>query len=64
MSKTSESVQSVLFLDRSQLDHLIRTLTEDGYQVVGPTVDQEAIVYDEIFSASDLPWDGLTLGAG
>ena len=52
MSTLSESV---LFLARNQLDHLIQTLTENGYQVVGPTVDQEAIVYDEISSASDLP---------
>jgi sulfhydrogenase subunit beta (sulfur reductase) len=55
MSTLPESVQSVLFLARSQLDQLIRTLTEDGYQVVGPTVDQKAIVYDEISSAADLP---------
>lgn len=55
MSTTTESLQSPLFLARVQLDHLIRTLAEDGYQVVGPTVDQEAIVYDEISSAADLP---------
>lgn len=45
----------VLFLARSELDQLIRTLAEDGYQVVGPTVDQEAIVYGDIASAEDLP---------
>jgi len=45
----------VLFIARSELDQLIRTLADDGYQVVGPTIDQEAIVYGDIASAEDLP---------
>jgi sulfhydrogenase subunit beta (sulfur reductase) len=55
MTIASESIQSVLFLARHRLDQLIRTLADDGYRVVGPTIDQEAIVYGDIASADDLP---------
>lgn len=55
MSIASEPNQTVLFLARHQLDQLIRSLADDGYQVVGPTIDQEAIVYGDIASADDLP---------
>jgi len=43
------------FLPSDELDSLIATLRRDGYRVVAPTIDQEAIVYDEIESADDLP---------
>lgn len=43
------------FLPKSELDRLIGALCELGYQVVGPTIDQDAIVYGEIQSAADLP---------
>lgn len=43
------------FLPRCELDTLIRLLNDDGYRVVGPTISQGAIVYDEILSQSDLP---------
>jgi ferredoxin len=43
----------VLELDR--LDALIGALQQRGYTVVGPTVHDGAIVYDEIESAADLP---------
>lgn len=43
------------FLFRNHLDLLIQALKDDGFQVVGPTIDQEAIVYSEIECASDLP---------
>ena len=46
---------STLFLARQHLDNLIQTLTIDGYQVVGPTIDQGAIVYGEIADSKDLP---------
>ena len=43
------------------LETLIKALLEDGYQVVGPTIDQQAIVYGEIKSTDDLPrgWTDL-----
>jgi len=40
---------------RSGLQDLIGLLRGDGYTVVGPTVDQEAIVYGEIESIESLP---------
>jgi ferredoxin len=46
-------------LERRDFQRLLDALTESGYQVVGPTVRDGAIVYDEIASESDLPV-GLT----
>ena len=54
-SESTGSAENCLFLAKHQLDLLIQTLTTEGYQVVGPTVDQGAIVYGEITTASDLP---------
>ncbi len=42
-------------IDREGLDGLIRGLAERGYQVIGPTVRERAIVYEPIESAADLP---------
>ncbi len=42
-------------LPREHLQSLIDVLRGDGYTVVGPTVDQEAIVYAEIQSVDELP---------
>ncbi len=46
---------SSAFLPTANLQNLIDHLIDDGFQVVGPTVDQGAIVYDEIRSIQDLP---------
>ncbi|MEZ6061341.1 MAG: 4Fe-4S dicluster domain-containing protein [Planctomycetaceae bacterium] len=43
------------FLPTEHLQSLIAALADDGYQVIGPKIDQNAIVYEEIFSADDLP---------
>lgn len=43
------------FLRRSDFGALIDELREDGHVVLGPKIDQDAIVYDEITSADDLP---------
>jgi len=49
-----------LKLDRVVIDHdhlqdLFEILTSKGYQVVGPTVREQAIVYDTLTSVNDLP---------
>jgi formate hydrogenlyase subunit 6/NADH:ubiquinone oxidoreductase subunit I len=44
-----------LFFDKSKLQSLLDELRYRGYCVVGPTVDQEAIVYSEICSTAQLP---------
>ena len=43
------------FLQKPQLQALLDDLVTRGYQVIGPTIDQGAIVYGEIQSVSDLP---------
>jgi len=45
--------QSVIECD--QLQQLFRALTADGYRVVGPTLRDGAIIYDDITSVEDLP---------
>src|SRR5262245_2261040 len=42
-------------LPRLQLDNLIRLLAGDGFEVIGPQIDQGAIVYAPIKSAAELP---------
>ena len=42
-------------IDRAGLDALLAALRERGYELVGPTVRDGAIVYDEIASTADLP---------
>ena len=42
-------------IDRAGLDALFGALERRGYTLVGPTVRQGAIVYDEIDSSADLP---------
>lgn len=42
-------------IDRAGLDSLMTSLHEDGFTVVGPTVQDNAIVYDTIDTATDLP---------
>src|SRR6266568_583673 len=43
------------FFDRQGLESLISVLRGAGYRVIGPTVSQEAIVYDEVRTVADLP---------
>lgn len=42
-------------LENSQLDNLIEVLKSKNYIVIGPTIKNEAIIYDEITSSKDLP---------
>lgn len=43
------------WLAKQDFQSLLDELAERGFEVVGPTVDQEAIVYDRIRSIDDLP---------
>jgi formate hydrogenlyase subunit 6/NADH:ubiquinone oxidoreductase subunit I len=46
----------ILFIiDREGVDALIAALRERGFEVVGPTVRDGAIVYDHVASTADLP---------
>jgi formate hydrogenlyase subunit 6/NADH:ubiquinone oxidoreductase subunit I len=42
-------------VEREHLEQLLQALTRRGYEVVGPTVREGAIVYDRLYSVSDLP---------
>lgn len=48
-------IGELVVLSRDRLGDLIQVLRDRGYSVVGPTVRDEAIVYDELLSADDLP---------
>jgi sulfhydrogenase subunit beta (sulfur reductase) len=42
-------------IERKHFDSLLAVLKQHGYRVVGPTVQDGALVYDELASAGDLP---------
>ena len=46
---------SDLILPLGALQNLIELLAADGFEVIGPRIDQGAIVYGELESADDLP---------
>lgn len=46
---------SVQFFEKQELQSLIDELRRRNYEVVGPTIDQEAIVYAELTSVAQLP---------
>lgn len=46
---------SKIILKEPQLQTLFSQLTEMGYEIYGPTVRDEAIVYDRLFSVDSLP---------
>jgi sulfhydrogenase subunit beta (sulfur reductase) len=47
-------VKNFIF-ERTELDNLIETLKRRGFKVIGPTVRDSAIIYDELTDANDLP---------
>lgn len=47
--------RDVSVLDREHLADLLDALRERGYTVLGPTVRQQAITYEEVTSPADLP---------
>jgi len=46
---------TVHVIERSDFQALLDALTRRGYKIIGPTVRDQAIVYDEIRSVDDLP---------
>jgi ferredoxin len=46
---------AVAVIEPEALDALVEGLAKRGYRIVGPTVREGAIVYDELSSAADLP---------
>lgn len=52
-------------LERKDLQNLFDVLHNDGYQIIGPTLQDGAIVYDDLNSTDDLPagWTDEQKGA-
>jgi len=46
---------AVKVIEREHFDELLAVIAQHGYTIVGPTIREQAIVYDEISSAADLP---------
>src|SRR6266702_5595328 len=55
MNTTLPQMLDRVVVDREHIQDLFVTLTNKGYQVVGPTVRDHAIVYDTLTSVADLP---------
>ncbi|GCE30120.1 4Fe-4S ferredoxin [Dictyobacter alpinus] len=52
---SSASINAQLIMQCEQFEQLLTTLQRREYQVVGPTVRNQAIVYDTLTSIADLP---------
>ena len=48
-------IDSPVVIDRAEFGSLIETLQSHGYQVIGPTVRDQVIVYEALQSDADLP---------
>lgn len=59
MAATSRNIGDRALIEPEGLTALFESLASAGYRVVGPTVRDEAIVYDDVASVEDLPI-GLT----
>ena len=55
MSGAGEQLAAPAVIDRQGLDQLLAVLSERGFKLIGPTIRDQAIVYDEIASTADLP---------
>jgi ferredoxin len=55
MNTTLPQMQDRVVVEHDHLQDLFEILTNKGYQIVGPTVREHAIVYDTLTSVADLP---------
>lgn len=55
MTLKAPARDAYVLLAPPQLDSLIQALLKRGYQVIGPTIRDSAIVYDQLSSLQDLP---------
>lgn len=53
--KSVSKEKAPVIIDRANFDALLQALKKRGYQLVGPTIHNNAIVYDTLESAADLP---------
>jgi sulfhydrogenase subunit beta (sulfur reductase) len=55
MSTAALQVHDRVVVEREHLPQVLAYLSSNGYQVIGPTVREQAIVYDTLTSLDDLP---------
>ncbi|MEK6636260.1 MAG: 4Fe-4S dicluster domain-containing protein [Planctomycetota bacterium] len=55
MTAPSLKIRETVILESTHFQKLLDGLIKRGYQVVGPTLGEDAIVYDELKSVTDLP---------
>ena len=55
MHKPTVDSRATSTLEPAGFEQLVTALTVEGYRVIGPTVHDSAVIYDDIASASDLP---------
>src|SRR5579863_853951 len=55
MSTAALHVHDCVVVEREHLHQVLAYLRSNGYQVIGPTVREQAIVYDTLTSLDDLP---------
>lgn len=55
MNPSNLQIGDSVTMESAHVDSLLRALAKRGYEVVGPTIQQGAIVYDRLRSAKDLP---------
>uniref|UniRef100_B8HJR4 4Fe-4S ferredoxin, iron-sulfur binding n=1 Tax=Cyanothece sp. (strain PCC 7425 / ATCC 29141) TaxID=395961 RepID=B8HJR4_CYAP4 len=55
MSELTVQVNPQVLIDREDFQQLFDVLQQQGYELVGPTIRESAIVYDTLSSVADLP---------
>jgi ferredoxin len=55
MSGVGADPEGAAVISRAGLDQLLGALAQRGYKVIGPTIRDQAILYEEISSTADLP---------
>ncbi len=55
MSVTGPGVGTYVTIEKTHLRRIFDALVQRGYTLIGPTLGQGAVVYDEIRDVADLP---------
>lgn len=55
MTESALHVGDHIVVQHEHLQHMLDALSNKGYQIIGPTVRDSAVVYEEIESVDDLP---------
>ncbi|NDJ86371.1 MAG: sulfite reductase subunit A [Chloroflexi bacterium] len=55
MTETTLTQDATVILERAHFQQLLDALLQSGYRVIGPTIEDRAIVYESLSSVEDLP---------